>query len=220
MTDTSLQFTAIIADDHDLIRSALRMALETPGSIESRGIKVIAEAANGIEAVSAAKRFKPDLVILDISMPLASGAEVFEDIRRWSPASRIVILTAVTSPGLLAGIKDGGAAGLFSKAGSNDELFAQLPNILRGGTYIAESLSDIISKNEQRIKLTARERQYLTMVLGGKSNADIAGVMGISAKTAEKHRASMMKKLGVHSAAQLFHRANELGMVESTDLSG
>lgn len=217
MTHTASQFTAIIADDHDLIRSALRRALETPGSIEPDGIQVVHEAANGIDAVSAVKRFKPDLVLLDVSMPLASGAEVFEDIRRWSPDSRIVILTAVTSPGLLATIKDGGAAGLFSKAGSNEELFAQLPHILRGGTYIAESLSDIISKNDAHIALTARERQYLTMVLRGKSNADIADVMGISTKTAEKHRASMMRKFGVHSAVQLFQRANELGMVEATD---
>ncbi|MCY6381797.1 response regulator [Hoeflea prorocentri] len=217
MTTKSPQFTALIADDHDLIRSALRLALEKPGSIEPDGIGVVAEASNGIEAVSAAKRFKPDLIILDISMPLASGAEVFEDIRRWSPDSRIVILTAVTSPGLLASIKDGGAAGLFSKAGSNEELFAQLPHILRGGTYFAESMTRIISRSEKHINLTARERQYLTMVLRGKSNADIADGMGISAKTAEKHRASMMKKLGVHSAAQLFHRANELGMIEASD---
>ena len=193
--------------------------MEKPGAIEPDGIVVVAEASNGIEAVSAAKRHKPDLIILDISMPLASGAEVFEDIRRWSPDTRIVILTAVTSPGLLSNVKQGGAAGLFSKGGSNEELFAQIPEILRGGTYFAESITQIIEEDENRIELTARERQYLAMVIGGKSNSDIADVMGISAKTAEKHRASMMKKLGVHSAAQLFHRANELGMVEQIDQS-
>ncbi len=214
------RFRAVIADDHQIVRSGLRLALETPGLLEESGIAVVAEARNGLEAIEAVKTHRPDLLLLDVSMPLASGAEILLDIRRWSPDTKIVVLTAVTSPGLLSGLVEAGVDGLFSKAADNDELFSKLPLILRGGRHVAVSLVDLMRDAEPSPDLTPRERQTLTMIVSGKSNAEIAALMGTSPKTAEKHRASLMSKMRVGSVVELMSRALKDGLIEQHGLGG
>lgn len=211
-------FTAAIADDHEIVRAGLKAALTTPGLVEEKGLTVVAEAANGLEAIEVVKRCRPDLILLDISMPMASGAEILTDLKRWSPYTRIVVLSAVTAPGLLAGLVDAGVDGLFSKASDNSELFAKLPLILRGAKYVQSSVAALIEDAGQVPDLTQRERQTLNMIVTGRTNNEIAELMGISPKTAEKHRASLMAKLEVKSAVELMARAIRDGLIERSDL--
>lgn len=207
-------FRAVIADDHQIVRAGLRVALETPGIVNTRDIRIVAEASNGLEAIEAVKTERPDVLFLDISMPLASGAEILFDIKRWSPETRIVVLTAITSVGLLSSIVESGVDGLFSKGSDNAELFAKLPIILQGGKHIESTLAKLIRETAPIGDLTQRERQSLNMIVAGKTNPEIAELMGVSPKTAEKHRASLMEKLGVHSIVELMSKALHEGLIE------
>lgn len=208
------QFRTVIADDHQFVRAGLRAALETPGLLDILEIEVVAEASNGMEAIEVVKAERPDLLLLDISMPQASGAEILADIKRWSPETRIVVLTGITSVGLLSSIVESGVDGLFSKASDNSELFENLPVILRGGRHIESKLVDLIRNATPTGDLTPRERQSLNMIVAGKTNPEIAILMGISPKTAEKHRATLMQKLGVHSIVELMSMALKEGLLE------
>lgn len=210
----SQHFRAVIADDHQIVRTGLRLAIETLQMVDTRPIRVVAEAVNGLEAIEAVKTERPDLILLDISMPMASGAEILADIRRWSPDTRIIVLTAVTSVGLLSSIVESGVDGLFSKSSDHEELFAKLPLIMSGGRYVDAALVDLLDGAEPLGELTPRERQTLTMIVAGRTNGEIAALMGVSVKTAEKHRGTLMAKLGVNSVAALMAKALQEGLLE------
>lgn len=176
-------------------------------------IEVVAEAANGIEALSETKSHTPDLLLLDISMPLANGAEVLLEIRRWSPATKVVVFTAVTSVGLLASLIESGVDGLFAKGSPMEPLYEKLPLIMQGAHFIAPEILALIPRNTSNIELTPRERQTLNMIVAGRSNKEIANLLHISIKTVEKHRTSLMAKLNVHSVAELLSRALQEGLI-------
>lgn len=207
-------FTAVIADDHQIVRDGLKMALQQKGLVEPNGINVVAEAENGFEALAAVKQFKPDVLLLDVSMPLAGGAEVVCDIRRWSGQTRIVIITGINAPGLICNLLDEGVDGMFSKAASLDELYTKLPLILRGGRYIAEPFLQTLQDKKDQSQLTDRERQTLNMIISGKTNKEIGQTLSISPKTVDKHRTSLMQKLNVHSVAELMAYALKHGLID------
>ena len=212
-TSLSGRYTAVIADDHDIVRQGLRVALEKPGLVTAAGMEIVAEAANGFEALAEVKRHQPDVLMLDVAMPLAGGAEVITDIRRWSPQTRIVVLTGITAPGLVCSLLDTGVDGLFSKGESLDHLYQQLPLILRGGHFVAESFVALIEQRAATPALTERELQTLNMIIAGKTSKEIATAMSISPKTVDKHRTSLMQKLDVHSLAELMAYALREGLV-------
>lgn len=212
-TSLSRRYRAVIADDHEIVRHGLRLALEKPGLITPDGIEIVAEAENGFVALAAVKQHQPDLLMLDIAMPLAGGAEVIGDIRRWSPGTRIVILTGINAPGLICNLLDAGVEGMFSKGQSMDELYEKLPLILHGGRCIAQPFVDTLESRESARSLTERERQTLNMIIAGKTNREIAEAMAISAKTVDKHRTSLMQKLDVHSIAELMAYALREGLI-------
>lgn len=197
------RYYAIVADDHAIVRAGLKDALQTPGLIEAAGIEVVGEAADGLAAIAEVRAHRPDLLMLDVQMPLAGGVEVVIEVRRWSPETRIVVLTGVTASGLVRSLVDSDIDGLFSKADDNTELYERLPGILRGQRHIASSFLTILQDSPSSGPLTGRERQILNLILSGQSNKDIAATLGISAKTVDKHRTSMMQKIGVHSVPQL-----------------
>jgi DNA-binding NarL/FixJ family response regulator len=213
------RYTVIIADDHQIVRDGLRAALETPGTVEPRGLEVVAEANNGVEAISLVKTHRPDLLLLDVAMPLAGGAEVLHDLRRWSPDTIIVVLTGVSSAGLVGSLLESGVEGMFSKGTPLDELYAKLPVILRGGRYIADPFLSLMESREGVTRLTGRERQTLNMIVAGKSNKEIAQLLSISPKTVDKHRTGLMRKLGVHSVAELISLALREGLIDAAGLS-
>lgn len=208
------KYYAVVADDHAIVRSGLRAALETPGQIEHSGIDVLGEAENGLEAIALARQHKPDLLLLDVQMPLAGGVEVVIEVRRWSPDTKVVVLTGVTAIGMISALVETGVDGLFSKGDDNQELYMRLPSILRGQRYIAQRFVAALKEKPKGALLTGRERQMLNMILGGHSNKEIAGILGISAKTVDKHRTSMMQKLDVHSVPQLMAFALREGLVD------
>lgn len=214
MKSVTEQYTVVIADDHQIVRDGLRASLEAPGVVEPRGLRVLAEAENGFEAISEVKVHQPDLLLLDVAMPLAGGAEVLLDIRRWSPDTAIVVLTGINAPGLITSLLESGVEGMFSKASPLQELYAKLPLILRGGHHVAEDFLQLMETHHSTRQLTERERQTLNMVVAGKSNKEIADALSISPKTVDKHRTSLMQKLGVHSVAELLTLALREGLID------
>jgi len=208
------KYSAVIADDHQIVRAGLRLALETPGLVEPDGICVLEEAGDGLSAISAGKRHQPDLMLLDVSMPHAGGVEVVVEVKRWCRNTKIAIFTGISAPGIVGNLVDAGADGLFSKAGPNEVLYEKIPHILRGGRYIEDRFLQILENEPQRSVLTDRERQTLNMIVAGNSNKEIANGLGISVKTVEKHRTSLMQKLNVSSIAQLMARALKDGLID------
>lgn len=208
------RYYAVIADDHAIVRAGLKDALEKPGLIENEGIEVVAEAGNGLAAIAEVRQHRPDLLLLDVSMPMAGGVEVLIETRRWSPDTKVVVLTGISAVGLISDLIEAGVDGLFSKASSNDELYEKLPLILRGQRHISVPFLAILEESPKPALLTGRERQTLNMIISGRSNKEIAHGLGISIKTVDKHRTSLMKKLKVHSVPQLMALALKEGMID------
>lgn len=212
------RFTGMLADDHKIVRIGLRTALESDEAMQGKSVEIVAEAENGLQTIEGVKTHRPDLLILDVSMPIASGGEIVVDLQRWSPDTKIVVYTAVTSPGLLAHLIEAGVHGLFAKGSDASGLLTALPLILRGAKKVDPTILDLLHGAPEPAALTARERQTLNMVLAGKTNAEVAHLMGISPKTAEKHRASMMAKLEVRTLAELMAKALQEGLIEQQGL--
>ncbi|OWV45327.1 RNA polymerase sigma factor, sigma-70 family [Mameliella alba] len=210
------RFQAVVADDHAIVRSGLRAALESPGLVEPAGVKVVAEAADGLSAIAAIRQHRPSLLLLDVQMPLAGGLEVLIEARRWSPETRVVVLSGVTSPGKIGELVSCGVDGLFSKGEDNDELFGALPGILRGRRHVSEVFRRMLEEAPEVPDLSERERQVLNLVVTGRSNKEIAQILGISVKTVDRHRTNLMQKLDVHSVAQLIAYALREGLIAPT----
>ncbi|MBY6121541.1 LuxR C-terminal-related transcriptional regulator [Mameliella alba] len=210
------RFQAVVADDHAIVRSGLRAALESPGLVEPAGIKVVAEAADGLSAIAAIRQHRPSLLLLDVQMPLAGGLEVLIEARRWSPETRVVVLSGVTSPGKIGELVSCGVDGLFSKGEDNDELFGALPGILRGRRHVSKVFRRMLEEAPEVPDLSERERQVLNLVVAGRSNKEIAQILGISVKTVDRHRTNLMQKLDVHSVAQLIAYALREGLIAPT----
>lgn len=207
--------TVVVADDHAIVRQSLVDVLSEPGRINTEGLQVVEQAEDGFAVLAAVKRHKPNLLLLDIAMPLASGAEIIKDIQRWSPDTCTVVFTGIEATGLLWGLIEDGAKGLFSKADPVEELLDKLPMILDGTPYIAPRFQALLDKKSAIGALTARERQTLSMVVGGMSNREIAEAMNISPKTVDKHRTSFMNKLNLHSVVELIAFALREGLLEN-----
>lgn len=208
------RYTAILADDHEIVRDGLRAALEAPGLVETLGLTIVAETGNGFDTLAAVKEHTPDLLLLDLTMPLSGGAEVFTDVRRWSPKTKVIVYSSVTSPGVLSMLVSAGVDGMFAKGGSNKLLYDKIPLILRGGRYIAPECLELIEAHRGAVTLTAREHQTLQMIIAGKTTKEIGEAQGISPRTVEKHRASLMQKLDVSSVVELMAKALKQGLID------
>lgn len=208
--------TAMIADDHPMVRGALRNVLE---SLEN--VKIVAEATNGLEAIAMAKAHRPGLLTLDAGMPLCRGMEVFGEVRRWSPGTKVALVTGFTAAGALADWTNAGVDGVFLKSCEPDELRAGFEALLNGRGFAAQAVLDILADAETEADgggakaLTPRERQILHLIAEGRTNAEIGERLCISAKTVDNHRTKLMAKLGVHSVAQLLAFALKEGLLDS-----
>jgi DNA-binding NarL/FixJ family response regulator len=195
---STVRCRVLIADDHELIRQAVRPLLR---AIE--GVAIVAEADDGFATIALAKKLKPDLLLLDVAMPKAGGLAVIGEVKRWSPGTRVAVLTGITGTNMLVQLRDSGAVGLLSKACSAQELDHGLRRIIAGEEYVSEDLRAVVEAGGAIGALTMRERQVLALAAQGSSNAEIAALLNISAKTAENHRTNLLRILGVHSAAEL-----------------
>lgn len=199
----------VIADDHALVRSALRAVLT-----KIDGVEVVGEADNGIEAITLAKTLKPHLMTLDSGMPRARGMEVYGEVRRWTPETKIAVVTGFTAVGQLAEWVSAGIDGLFLKTCPTEELQKGFSLLLNGGSYVSEAVISILESAPKKTTLTIRERQILHLVAEGKSNREIAGQLSISPKTVDNHRTRLMSKLQVRSVAQLLAYALKEGLLD------
>ena len=199
----------VIADDHPLVRNALRDILS-----EIHGVEIAAEAENGVEAIALVKTQKPTLLTLDSGMPLASGMEVYGEVRRWSPDSRIAVVTGFTAVGQLADWVAAGVDGLFLKTCPPEEIRDGFALLLNGGTYYSKAVIATLEGAPDTPKLSVRERQVLHMIAEGRTNAEIAEQLSISPKTVDNHRTRLMAKLDVHSVAQLIAYALKEGLLD------
>jgi DNA-binding NarL/FixJ family response regulator len=199
-----------VADDHKLLRAGIIHILTAQANID-----VIAEAADGLTAIAATKRFKPDFLTLDIAMPYAQGLAVYAEVKRWSPDTRVVVFTGVTSSKLLSEIVNAGVHGLFTKRGDIEEFERAIPIILNGGKVISPDAAKLIDTAAETQELTARERQILSLICNGQSTKGIAAALSVSTKTVDNHRTNIMSKLNVRSLAELLAYALREGLLDA-----
>lgn len=209
MFDSRPRRTAVIADDHPMMRAGIAHVLTDYGDVD-----VLEQVENGLDAVRAARTCQPDLFVLDLSMPYARGAEVFVEIRRQSPETRVAVFTGLSSSGLLAELMAAGVDGLFLKKGDLSVLSRGLRLVLEGARFVSPDVMRLLDERPPSPELSPRERQTLSFVAQGLTNAEIGGRLHISHKTVEKHRTSLMSKLGVHSMSELLAHALREGLLE------
>jgi len=207
----------LIADDHELIRRGLAAHLaQTPGWV------VEAEASNGGEAVELALRLRPDLIVLDLSMPEQNGLAATRRILAIDPGARILILTAHESEQLAREVLEAGAQGYVLKSDASRVLVAALQALLDGRPFFTSKVARIVLEGylkggtpEAGLRaLSAREQEILQLLAEGKSNKEVARALGISVKTAETHRSNIMRKAGIASLAELVRYAIRNKIIE------
>lgn len=210
-------FSILIADDHAVVRRGLRALLES-----EHNWSVVAEAANGHEAVNKAVELKPHVAILDISMPWLNGLDACRLITQGSPRTRVLILTIHPAQDLVAKTIQAGARGYVLKSDAERDLISAVRALLCDRTFFTASASDAIlekmrqnGRNCDEPLLSVRETEIVQLVAEGKSNKEAASLMGISTRTAENHRARVMHKLGFHSLSDLVRYAIRNKMTEA-----
>jgi DNA-binding NarL/FixJ family response regulator len=215
------KYKVIIAEDHQLFREGLKSMLSGRGDLD-----ILAEAEDGLEAVSCVKRNTPDLLLLDLSMPRMSGISVMKEVKRQFPDVKILALTIHESDQYVLEAFDAGTDGYCIKDASRDELMVAIDSVLAGKTYISPGIADNVMEgfleDRKRLKtktdwdtVTQREREVLKLLAEGYLNKEIAEFLHISVKTVEKHRANIMAKLDLHNASALTAFAIERGLVDS-----
>lgn len=201
--------TVIIADDHEIVRNGMRdLVASLPGA------EVVAVAQDGLETVALARKLKPALLVLDVGLPLANGAEVYAEVRRWSPETRVAVFTGFTAANMLADWVASGVEGLFLKSCDEAELREGLTILLAGGRYVAKEALERLEGAPTTERFTPREREVLSLIAAGLTTTQIGDRLCISPKTAEKHRASLMEKFGVNSVAALLSKAFKEGLLD------
>jgi DNA-binding NarL/FixJ family response regulator len=209
----------LLVDDHALVRAGIRALVAEMPHITS-----VIEAENGREALAAVAEHKPDVVLMDITMPHMNGFEATARILKKSPFTRVIILSMHQSEELVLSAFEAGASGYLLKAGLVDELQEALVAVARGTMYVSPALQKMFDDWQQQRGertgpfgpmqvLTARQREVLRLIGEGKSNRQIADALGIGVKTVESHRTELMKRLDIHDVAGLVRYAIRHGFV-------
>ena len=207
----------LVADDHTIVRTGIRHVLESEA-----GFEVVGEAANGAEAVALAASLRPDVVVLDISMPDESGLQVAARLRRGTAPPRVLMLSMHGNAAYVLESVRAGAQGYLLKDTAATELRSAIRAVCRGESYfsppVASSLSAAVRGDQENHappleQLTAREREVLQGIATGRTNKEIAAELGISHRTVETHRESLMRKLQIRTIAELTRFALSTGLV-------
>lgn len=214
---TGRPIRVLVADDHMIVRTGIRHVVEGDADLE-----VVGEAASGSEALSLASRLRPDVVVLDISMPDQSGLEVAASLRSTAHPPRVLILSMHDNPEYVLESVRAGAHGYLLKDTAGTELRHAIRAVCRGESYFSPPVASRLSaavRGEQDHhgldQLTSREREVLLGIVRGRTNKQIAADLGISHRTVETHRESLMRKLEIHTVAGLTRFAIEAGVLPS-----
>ncbi|HWR88808.1 MAG TPA: response regulator transcription factor [Dissulfurispiraceae bacterium] len=213
-------YEIVLADDHRLLRQGLRMLIE---SVD--WLKVVGEAADGLDLLDLLKRQPAHMVLLDLSMPRLHGLEAIREIRTIRPGIKVLVLTMHNERRYLTDAMAAGADGYLLKDDADSELFSAIERVRDGRVYVSPGFrEDVIVEWARGLRspskpqaepelLTDRERQILKLIAEGRSNRQIAGLLYISVRTAEHHRANIRKKLNVRTTADLIKYAGEKGFI-------
>lgn len=204
----------LVADDHEVVRIGLCALLE-----EQPGWEVVAQARDGREAVEKAKQFRPDVGVLDVAMPDLNGLEATRQITRDVPDTKVLILTMHESDTLIREVLDAGARGFLLKTDAGAELVNAVDALRRNQTFFTPRVSQMVldgylkkdynpdNGDTFHSRLTPRQREIVQLLAEGKSSKEVAVALGLSVKTAETHRANIMRRLDCHSVAELVRYA-------------
>jgi DNA-binding NarL/FixJ family response regulator len=214
------KITVLLVDDHTVVRQGLRALLKSEEDIE-----VIGEAENGRQAVMLAQKTPPDVVLMDVAMPLLNGLEATRQILRGRPSTKVLVLTSYGDDECVAQLMQAGASGYLIKQTAADDLIRAIRKVQCGNAFFSPSIAKRL-RDQSRVaftrgtlsrktgELTSRESEVLQLIAEGFSNKQIAAELSISIKTVEKHRQQVMNKLHIHDIAGLTRYAISKGMIE------
>lgn len=215
------RISVLLVDDHTVVRQGLRMLLNSEDDIE-----VVGEAENGRQAVLFARKTPPDVVLMDVAMPMLNGLEATRQIVKQLPRTKVLVLTSYGDDDLVKQLMGAGASGYLIKQTAANDLLHAIREVQSGNTYFSPSIGKRLqeqcggvnpgSSSRRMGELTSREVEVLQLIAEGFSNKQIAAELCISIKTVEKHRQQVMNKLSIHDVAGLTRYAIAKGMVERT----
>jgi DNA-binding NarL/FixJ family response regulator len=211
-----------LADDHEIVRQGLRSMLQG-----QRDCEVVGEAVDGRQAVAMTKELNPDVVILDIGMPTLNGLEATRHILKMRPQTKVLILTMHESDSMIREVLDAGARGYILKTDAGRDLVTAVDSLRRNKTFFTSRVSQMILdgylKGDTRaqnsaaggIRLTPRQREIVQLLAEGKSSKEVAVALSMSVKTAETHRANIMRKLDCHSVSEVVRYAIRNNIIQA-----
>ena len=217
------RITVLLAEDHMIVREGLRSLLKRDADIE-----VVGEAQTGRQAVTMAMKLRPAVVVMDIAMPLLTGLGATRQIHKALPDTKVLILSAHNDDSYVEQAIMAGAAGYLIKQTSSQDLSVAIREVQKGNTFYSPSIAKRLRNRDQKSpdrlgqlkkktnRLSARQLEVLQLIAEGQPNKQVAADLGISIKTVEKHRQSIMQKLNIHDVAGLTRYAIGAGIIESS----
>jgi DNA-binding NarL/FixJ family response regulator len=215
------RITILLVEDHTIVREGFHKLLELEDELE-----VVGEAQDGRQAVVLAKKLRPNVVLMDIAMPLLNGLEAARHILKDIPTAKVLMLSAHSDDAYVKNATESGARGFLLKQTSAHNVCHAIREVQKGKTFFTPSISKHLDKQKSpdrfglcrkaASKLTSREMEVLQLVAEGKANKETAAELGIGMKTVEKHREHLMQKLDIHDTAGLTRYAISAGIIESS----
>jgi DNA-binding NarL/FixJ family response regulator len=212
----------LLADDHEIVRKGLRSILQA-----QRDCEVVGEAVDGRQAVTLTKELSPDIVILDISMPLLNGLEATRQILKIRPRTKVLVLTMHESDPLIHDVLDAGARGYVLKTDAGRDLLTAVESLGRNKTFFTSRVAQMVldgflkvdshpnETDRGAMRLTPRQREIVQLLAEGKTSKEVAVILDLSVKTAETHRANLMRKLDCHSVSEVVRYAIRNKIIEA-----
>jgi DNA-binding NarL/FixJ family response regulator len=200
--------SVLVVDDHTLVRTGVVNIIS-----QEPDLQVVAEAANGLEAVHAFEKHHPDVTLLDLRMPVMEGVEAVRQIRARDPQAKVIVLTTYDTDDDISRALKAGAKAYVLKDISADDLVACIHDVLAGKTYLAPAAAARLAEGVGRVQVTPRELSTLRLMADGKSNKEIANTLGISERTVKTHLGHLFEKLGVTSRTEAVRVATRRGLV-------
>jgi DNA-binding NarL/FixJ family response regulator len=209
-----MRIRVLLVDDHLMMRQGLRTLLER------HGFDVIGEASDGREGIRLARQLQPDIAVVDLVMPLLNGIDAAREIAKASRKTKTILLTMHIEDRYVTEALKAGVKGYILKTQAAPDLVVAISEVFKGSTYLSPAASGAVveayleNRQSPEPALTSRQRQVLQLVAEGKTTKEVASLLGVSVKTAESHRASLMEKLCIHETAGLVRYAIRIGLIQ------